>query len=70
MTPEGRPSKEEKVRTLLMECDSDRSLIAAQPDRCGEEGRGDCQADPQTRAAQEMTRSEVRHRIHREGARR
>src|SRR5713101_2646559 len=49
---------------------SDRPTIAAETDRCGEEGRGDCQAGPQTRAAQEMTRSEVCHRIHRETTRR
>src|SRR5437879_9396573 len=49
---------------------SDRSLIAAQSDRCGEECRGDCQPDPQARAAQVVTRIKVCHRIHRELARR
>ena len=53
---------------------SDRSLIAAQPDCSGEECRKDYQADPQTRAAQEMKRREVCQRMdrnatrHREGA--
>src|SRR5450759_872543 len=42
-------------------CKSDRSLIAAQPDRCGEEYRGQCQADPQTRAAEELSRSDMCH---------
>src|ERR1700732_3735480 len=43
--------------------DSDRSLIAAQPDCSGEECRKDYQADPQTRAAQEMKRREVYQRM-------
>ena len=41
--------------------ESDRPLIAAQPDRGGEECRGDCQADPQPRAAQEATRGDMCH---------
>src|SRR5712664_3166249 len=49
----------------------DRFTIAAQPDRRAEECRGDCQADPQARAEQEIPRSEVCHRrIHWEGTRR
>jgi hypothetical protein len=32
---------------------SERPAIAAQPDRGGEECRGECQPDPETRAAQE-----------------
>src|SRR5437899_12526066 len=47
---------------------SDRVPVAAQPDRSGEEYRGDREADPQTGAAQERTGSEVHQRIHRETA--
>ena len=47
-------------------CESDRLPIAAQPDRGSEKYRGDCQPDPQTGAAQEFLRAEVRHRAHRE----
>jgi glycerol uptake facilitator-like aquaporin len=43
--------------------DSDRSLIAPQPDRGGEECRGDCQADPQPRAAQETTQGDMCHGV-------
>ena len=38
---------------------SDRSLIAAQPDRCDKKYRGDHQPEPQTRAAQKSPRSEL-----------
>src|SRR4030088_2914524 len=36
------------------QCDSDRSLIAAQPHRCGEKCRGECEADPQTWRTKKM----------------
>src|SRR6267142_6622134 len=60
------------VRRLMVPTheESDRYTITAQPDRCGEECRSDCQADPQPRAAQEMPGSEVGHRVHRHGTRR
>src|SRR5437899_3667295 len=41
--------------------DSDRSLIAAQPDRGGEECRGNGKANPQTWTAQESTRRDMYH---------
>ena len=44
---------------------SDRFPVAAQADRCGEECRGDCQADPQTRVDEEFTHSEWCQRKHR-----
>src|ERR1700676_2620439 len=39
--------------------ESERSLIAAQPDRGSEKARSDYQPNPQTRAAQESPRSEL-----------
>src|SRR5271155_3276237 len=42
---------------------SDRFTITAKTDRCGEERRGDHQADPQTGSAQEFHRVEQRQRI-------
>src|SRR6266852_1514244 len=39
--------------------ESDRIAIAAQPDGCGDACRGECQPDPQTRAAQEPPRGEL-----------
>ena len=42
--------------------ESDRFTITAQPDRCGEQCRGDDQSDPQARAAQEPPWSELRQR--------
>src|SRR5713101_1596452 len=49
---------------------SDWSLIPAYANRCREEGGGECQADPQTRTSEEMTGSEVGHRIYWGGTRR
>ena len=49
------------MRALPTACELDRSLIAAQPNRCGQETRGDYQPNPQTRAAQESPRSKLRH---------
>ena len=43
--------------------------MAAQTHRCGEKGCGDCQSDPQPEAAQEVTRGEMCHWVHRKPTR-
>src|SRR6266487_1888794 len=45
--------------------ESDRLTITAQPDRSGEEHRGDCQPDPETWRAQISARSQLRQRFDR-----
>src|SRR6266566_4633649 len=43
--------------------ESDRHLIAAQPDRCKEKYRGHCEPGPQTWRAKKMLGNECRHEI-------
>src|SRR5438477_9514928 len=45
--------------------ESNRFPIAAKPDRCGEEYRGECEADPQTGHAQKFSRSELGQGVNR-----
>src|SRR5437870_2531847 len=51
-------------------CESDRFTITAQPDRCGEKRRGECQPNPETRRAQEFRRIECHQRMDRGATRR
>ena len=45
-----------------MHCESDRPPIAAQPHRCGQACRCECQPHPQARAGEELARGRRRQR--------